>query len=353
MDKSAIKFSIIIPYTKKYNLYFNECLESVLNQKYKSYELIIVASKSESSYLKKTLRTTNKQIKIINSKYKDQSHNRNLGIKAAKYQFLVFVDCDDVISSTYLQISSKIIRKYQTDIILFNHTRDINMLGHIKGKPLYIGDENAIKSIFFGYYSSIYKCPTDLLIDSSWSKIFNREIIIKNNVFFDELTISAEDALFVRDYAIHVNNAVIFSDYYSYFWRINPHSTMRKVSDFYDINQFCFHLTKTLRKIDAVYTDNLDAYLSDIFVSRFDSLMSMFLAKQISSFGLYLFLSKKYNKNSYIITHNEISVNIKNHYKNNKIINHLLLSEKPKLLYSILNYKMRLILHKIKHIFVN
>lgn len=93
------KFSIIIPV---YNVekYIVKCIESVLDQTYQDYEIIIVndGTKDNSIELIK-----NFPVKIINQENKGLSEARNTGIKNAKGEYLIFLDSDDYIEEELLQ----------------------------------------------------------------------------------------------------------------------------------------------------------------------------------------------------------------------------------------------------------
>ena len=84
--------SVVIPYFKKRE-YINKCIQSVLRQNYKNFEIIIIYDDqdySDLSYLK-SIAKKNKRIQlIINSKSLGAGLSRNKGIKIAKGKFKAF-----------------------------------------------------------------------------------------------------------------------------------------------------------------------------------------------------------------------------------------------------------------------
>ena len=114
-----IKISIIIPVFNA-EKHLNKCLDSVLNQTYDNYEVVIVNDGS-----------TDNSEKIINEyilKYKDKikyfykdnsgvSDTRNFGISKISGEYFTFVDSDDYIDTNLLKI---IIRYDDFDILSFN-----------------------------------------------------------------------------------------------------------------------------------------------------------------------------------------------------------------------------------------
>lgn len=93
------KFSIIIPV---YNVeeYIIKCIESVLNQTYKDYEIIVVNDGTKDQSIEKI---KDFPVKIINQENQGLSEARNTGIKNAKGEYLIFLDSDDYINKELLQ----------------------------------------------------------------------------------------------------------------------------------------------------------------------------------------------------------------------------------------------------------
>lgn len=95
MKENEIKFSIIIPV---YNVekYLKKCIESVLNQSYKNYEVIIIndGSTDESQKIIDSYKN-NTKIKTILQKNKGLSISRNEGIKKVTGDYILFLDSDD------------------------------------------------------------------------------------------------------------------------------------------------------------------------------------------------------------------------------------------------------------------
>ncbi len=98
--------SIIIPYYKKKN-YIEQTLKSVLEQKYKKFEILIVYDDIDKSdlYFLKILKKKDKRIKlIINNKNLGAGMSRNKAIKLSKGKYLAFIDSDDLWHSDKLKV---------------------------------------------------------------------------------------------------------------------------------------------------------------------------------------------------------------------------------------------------------
>ena len=90
--------SIIIPYYKK-KIFFKKTIDSIKNQTYKNFEIILIyddSNRSDLIFVKKTLKKIKNKNIIINKKNMGAGISRNYGIKKSKGKFLSFLDSDDV-----------------------------------------------------------------------------------------------------------------------------------------------------------------------------------------------------------------------------------------------------------------
>ena len=134
MKKKYPKVSIIIAYHKK-KLFFKETINSILNQTYRNFEVIVIyddIDKSELSFVKKTLSRIPRLKIIINRKNIGAGLSRNKGIHFANGKYIAFCDADDLWHKKKLetQISFMLQKK-----INFCHTsyKIINYLGKTLG----------------------------------------------------------------------------------------------------------------------------------------------------------------------------------------------------------------------------
>ena len=107
-----MKLSIVIPVYNCEN-YINRCIDSILNQTYKDYELILVNDGSKDNSLK-IIREYEKKydfIHVIDQKNSGPAIARNTGLKNANSPYIMFIDSDDYIDKDY--VSSYM--KYSTD----------------------------------------------------------------------------------------------------------------------------------------------------------------------------------------------------------------------------------------------
>lgn len=100
----SIDVSVVVPVYNGSD-YIGETLESILNQDFKSYELVIVDDGSTDNSLeiiKNTLSKSNIQNKVITQENKGVSNARNVGIENSSGKYVIFVDDDDIIASNHI-----------------------------------------------------------------------------------------------------------------------------------------------------------------------------------------------------------------------------------------------------------
>ena len=106
MDK--IEVSVIVPV---YNAskYLEACIESILNQNNKSFELLLIddGSTDSSGEICDCFAIKDDRIKVIHKSNGGVSSARNIGLEMAKGKWLAFVDSDDTVDKEYLTISDE------------------------------------------------------------------------------------------------------------------------------------------------------------------------------------------------------------------------------------------------------
>ena len=113
MNEKETFISIIVPLYNK-ERYINRCVDSVFNQSYANFELLIINDASTDNSLQKVKEIKDERVKIINRK--ERGHGgyaaRNMGIKKAKYDYIAFLDADDEWMPEHLFEISKLIKQY-------------------------------------------------------------------------------------------------------------------------------------------------------------------------------------------------------------------------------------------------
>ena len=118
-----MKFSVLIPVynTEKY---LDECIQSVLNQTYQDFEIILVDDGSTDNSGKicdNYARNYSEIIKVIHQENKGQLASRCNAVKAATGDYCIFADADDLLVKTALEIiRSKITENGNPDLLVYS-----------------------------------------------------------------------------------------------------------------------------------------------------------------------------------------------------------------------------------------
>jgi len=119
----------VIPLHNK-EAYVAKTLNSVLNQTYQNFEVILVNDYSSDNSLDVVNAVHDRRVKIIeHNENKGLSASRNTGINASTYPYIAFLDADDYWDSTYLETIFSIIKEYPNESVFATHYRE-----NFKGK---------------------------------------------------------------------------------------------------------------------------------------------------------------------------------------------------------------------------
>lgn len=109
--------SVIVP-VYKVEKYLDKCIQSILNQTYRDFEIILIDDGSPDNcprmcdtYMKKY-----SCIKTYHKKNGGLSDARNFGVNHANGEFITFVDSDDYVSPDYLETLNGLIKNYKCNI---------------------------------------------------------------------------------------------------------------------------------------------------------------------------------------------------------------------------------------------
>ena len=118
------KISIIMPVYNKQN-YLERSLDSVLNQSFSDFELIVIddGSTDSSMTILEKYRSMDPRIKLIHSENHGVSHARNIGLDHITGKYITFVDADDELKQEYLTSLYKNYKDSGADIVINGITK--------------------------------------------------------------------------------------------------------------------------------------------------------------------------------------------------------------------------------------
>lgn len=215
-----MRFSIIVPV---YNVekYIEKCILSILSQSFQDFELIMVndGTKDNSAQVaREILYDTNANWHIIDKENGGQGSARNLGIRNAVGEYLIFVDSDDYIASNMLEVIDRAIRDSNAEIICFNSIM-VNEKAQVIKKYDMCNSANGIYSIL-SHPAMLLNAP------AIWNKACKRDFFIQTGCFFVE-GIIYEDTVVSRALMCEAKQ-VVFLDEYLYYYVQRTSSTMNQ-----------------------------------------------------------------------------------------------------------------------------
>lgn len=223
---SPITITIVIPC---YNiaLHLSNCIESVLEQSFNDFELLLINDGSTDDTLKicEQYAKEDKRITVYSHENRGVSFTRNRGIDLAQGYYIMFIDGDDWVEANMLELLLQFIGNNTTPVSGMIHERKGKVFENVFFKNLIVTsqldyDSNEVQNLF----------PSSLL-SSPCCKLYNRSILIDYSIKFEEQLSYQEDLIFNLNYLSYVPRITIvpaFSYHYvehatSSSGRFHPH----------------------------------------------------------------------------------------------------------------------------------
>lgn len=229
--------SIIVP-VYGVERYLSKCIDSILNQTFSEFELILVDDGSPDccGIICDNYSLLDNRVKVIHQKNKGVSNARNTGIKYAAGDYIAFIDSDDYLKDDYLESLFNSIKSSEADCVttgynVISSDNQIKKVYKIENQLYCLTNEEEkynfiIEDIFQG------------CIDwSIWTKLFKSSIIKEYDIAFCETCSNfAEDLGFFLAYIIHCKK-IFTSDYVGYFYCERNGSMMNKSKNVVKMNE--------------------------------------------------------------------------------------------------------------------
>lgn len=255
-----MRVSIIVPIYQA-EKHLHKCIESIINQTYGELEILLIddGSKDGSLELCKQYQAIDHRIKVLSQTNKGVSATRNRGIREATGDYILFVDSDDYIEKQMIEYMVEKAGSYYNEIVfcgfeyVYNQERIIQRTQTEEGK---YNQEELVKNFW-----ELYECG---ILHNIGTKLYSRDLLIRNNIFFDEKKNILEDIEFCLT-AIRGASSFYVCDksFYKYMMEVNPNSIQKLYrKDFYVYLQDLFHVIEEMgidknQKFYLIYMDAL------------------------------------------------------------------------------------------------
>lgn len=203
MSNSCVKVSIIIPIYNGEKV-LERCINSILGQTYRNFEIILVndGSTDSSETICKKYVEQDQRVRLITKEQEGVSVTRNRGIKEATGQYIQFVDCDDYLASDYVETMVLTMEQKQADLVIAGYTRRRN--GQVVEKmptPAFYSTKQEFSKDFFELYNHWY-------LNTPWNKLFRRACVKE---YFPSDRSLGEDLLFNLSYIRAVERIAVIT----------------------------------------------------------------------------------------------------------------------------------------------
>ena len=192
--------SVIIPV---YNVekYLSQCIESILSQTYKDFELILVddGSKDKSLQICQQYADIDSRVKVLHQENSGVSVARNKGLSAVTGTWITFIDSDDWVDETFLE-DFQIEENGDADMICQGLKFVDHATGTVKRERCFGKDRIETPDV----EGKLEKYDV-LSFGVTVCKCFKRSVIETNNIRFDELIAYHEDHIFTLSFIFHTH----------------------------------------------------------------------------------------------------------------------------------------------------
>jgi glycosyltransferase involved in cell wall biosynthesis len=200
--------SVIIPVYNAAKA-LNRCLNSIIAQDFKDFEVLLVddGSTDDSGKICDEYLVKDERVKVFHKKNGGASSARNVGLENAEGKYITFCDADDYVESNWLSEFER--NNKDVDIVISSF-----FMHHVS---------YGTKSFIYDCDSQLPALAASLLVSCGecgflWNKCFRADIIRKNHITFNEGYKLYEDEEFVTNYMAHARNVSFSSELtYHYF----------------------------------------------------------------------------------------------------------------------------------------
>lgn len=189
IKKNDVLVSVVMP-TYNCGEFLRESLESLISQKFKAFEVIVVNDGSTDDTAEILLNYSKKDSRIITLQTKNSgaASARNYGLLLARGKYVIFLDSDDIFQPELFARCYEDAEKTQADITIFKYT-----IWFMKDGKMLTGR---------GVRESKSRSSADLLKLSvtnpeAWNKFYRKDFLLNNNLKFQSLN-TCNDVMFTK-----------------------------------------------------------------------------------------------------------------------------------------------------------
>ena len=191
--------SIIVPVYNAAKT-IDRCVNSILNQEYRDFELLLLddGSTDDSGEICDAFAKKDPRVRVLHKANSGVSDTRNRGIARARGKYLQFADSDDWITPEATKFLVQAVTEHGCDMVIADFYRVIGERVSQKGS---IEEEGVMEQTDFAI--KMMQKPADFYYGVLWNKLYKRSIIEKHHLRMDSSVSWCEDFMFNLEYVRH------------------------------------------------------------------------------------------------------------------------------------------------------
>ena len=191
--------SIIVPvYNAEATI--SRCIESIINQEYRDFELLLIddGSTDSSGTICDRYAAEDSRIRLIHKENTGVSETRNMALDLACGTYLQFLDSDDWITPNATRLFVEEAERYHCDMVISDFYRVVGKRVAQKGD---IDDDCVLTQEEFSAH--MLQNPADFYYGVLWNKLYRRDIVEKYHLRMNPEISWCEDFMFNLEYIRH------------------------------------------------------------------------------------------------------------------------------------------------------
>lgn len=219
-------FTVIVPVYNVEN-YLKTCLDSIMDQTFRDYEVIVIddgSTDSSSSICDNYLSHNN--VTIIHQENHGLPQTRQLGLERAQGEYINFIDADDWLDENHLEVRYKRLKDSGIEMLWSAYHNHKYESSYVDTPSLSISSPELLILRYQNKISSYV-----------WNNTYQRKFLERNNIHFGRYTIG-EDYFFITQVFYYVRH-IAFDECATYHYRYNPQSLTNKRTKESRIKYYC------------------------------------------------------------------------------------------------------------------
>lgn len=259
-------FSIVVPV---YNVeqYLDSCIQSVLSQQFKDYEMILVDDGSNDGSEKICDKYANRyeNIKVIHKKNEGPAIARNVGIRNAKGKYIIYLDSDDMLIEGALNKCNDLVLNNDYDVFLGQKFKILFPAGTMEERV----NESSFDELHKDILKNIIKY-SPMSITYIWRNIYKTEFIKKNTIYFKENILCGEDMDWNTEIFLKASKVKTFN-FYTHIYRGNRRGSIVTTCSYQRVKDFYIIVDKWINYADKIKEKELLLEIKEFYSVGFYS----------------------------------------------------------------------------------